>query len=254
MEAIPEAIAIMQNTDGIETMIPKTAIQTYMDVCKKWEEITMLQLEHDQYQKIVFGDVNNYIGIFKYIETDLTKFRELKQKNPHYLFKTDKDKFYYAPVKCKGRFEFTDLAMHKNKSKLVIPKGIYEYFVNGVLPQVYLQQNQNILDYCIGSKTNSGWQVTSQYLKDNNLTVDNLQKINRYYISNRGSKLIKVNKNDGRMIQLESGPWLATVYNKMTLNPKWDTYDINYKYYQQAIEKEIDNILGISCGQLDLFK
>ena len=29
MEAIPEAIAIMQNTDGIETMIPKTAIETY---------------------------------------------------------------------------------------------------------------------------------------------------------------------------------------------------------------------------------
>ena len=254
MEAIPEAQAIMQNTDGIETIIPKTAISTYMEVCKKWEKITMLQLEHDQYQKIIFGDVNNYIGVFNFVETDLTKFRELKKTNPHYLFKAEKDKFYYAPVKCKGRFEFTDLALHKNKSKLVIPKGIYEYFVNGVLPEVYLKENQNILDYCIGSKTNGGWQVTSQYLKTGELAVDNLQKINRYYISNKGSKLIKVNKNDGRMIQLESGPWLATVYNKMTINPKWESYNINYKYYLQAIEKEINNILGINCGQLDLFK
>tara|TARA_A200000159_G_scaffold158683_1_gene176280 strand:+ start:67 stop:882 length:816 start_codon:yes stop_codon:yes gene_type:complete len=253
MEAIPEARAIMQNTDGIETIIPESAKEEYYKVCKLWEETTELNLEHDEYQRLIFGDVNNYIGIFKPVETDLTTWREIKRKNPHYLFKVEKDKFYYSPVKCKGRFEFTGLALHKNKSKLVIPKGIYEYFVNNKLPEEYLKENTNILDYCIGSKTNNGWQVKAEYVKEGEAKSDNLQKINRYYITKSGSKLIKVNKNDGRIIQLEAGPWMSTVFNNMELKGKFSEYGINYKYYQQAIEKEINNILGFSSNQLNLF-
>jgi len=253
MEAIPEARAIMQNTDGIETIIPESAKEEYYKVCKQWEEATELNLEHDEYQRLIFGDVNNYIGIFKPVETDLTTWREIKRKNSHYLFKVEKDKFYYSPVKCKGRFEFTGLALHKNKSKLVIPKGIYEYFVNNKLPEEYLKENTNILDYCIGSKTNNGWQVKAEYVKEGEAKSDNLQKINRYYITKSGSKLIKVNKNDGRIIQLEAGPWMSTVFNNMELKGKFSEYDINYKYYQQAIEKEINNILGFSSNQLNLF-
>ena len=253
MEAIPKARAIMQNTDGIETIIPESAKEEYYKVCKQWEEITELNLEHDEYQRLIFGDVNNYIGIFKPVETDLTTWRKIKKKNPHYLFKIKKDKFYYSPVKCKGRFEFTGLALHKNKSKLVIPKGIYEYFVNNKLPEEYLKENTNILDYCIGSKTNNGWQVKAEYVKEGLAKSDNLQKINRYYITKSGSKLIKVNKNDGRIIQLEAGPWMSTVFNNMELKGKFSEYDINYKYYQQAIEKEINNILGFSSNQLNLF-
>ena len=82
--------------------------------------------------------------------------------------------------------------------------------------------------------------------------IENLQKINRYYISNHGIKMLKVNKNDGRIIQLEAGQWLQTVYNKMETK-EWDAYDINTKYYMQTIEKEINNILGISSNQLELF-
>ena len=215
--------------------------------------MTDLNLEHDEYQRLIFGDVNNYIGIFKFIETDLTRWREIKKKNPHYLFKVIKDKFYYASVKCKGRFEFTELALHKNKSKLVIPKGIYEYFVNNKLPEEYLKENTNILDYCIGSKTNRGWQVQSQYIKDGKAKSIDQQKINRYYISQRGGKLVKINKNDGRKIQLEAGPWMTTIFNKIELCEKWNDYDINYKYYQQAIEKEINNIIGFNNNQLNLF-
>ena len=132
MEAIPDAIPLLQNTDGIETIIPKKDKDKYMEICKQWEEITNFNLEHDEYKKIILADVNNYIAINK----------------------DDK-------AKCKGRFEFENLALHKNKSKLVIPKAIYEYFVNDILPEDYLKINKNILDYSIGSKTNGGWQVTS---------------------------------------------------------------------------------------------
>jgi len=64
--------------------------------------------------------------------------------------------------------------------------------------------------------------------------------------------MVKANKNDKRIIQLEAGKWLQTVYNKME-EKEWDAYDINTKYYMQAIEKEINNILGVSSNQLELF-
>tara|TARA_B110000858_G_scaffold85245_1_gene98475 strand:- start:284 stop:766 length:483 start_codon:yes stop_codon:yes gene_type:complete len=156
-------------------------------------------------------------------------------------------------AKCKGRFEFKNLALHKNKSKLVIPKAIYEYFVNGVLPEDYLKINKNILDYCIGSKTNSGWQVVADSLEDGILKQENLQKINRYYISDNGVKLIKRNKNDGREIQLEAGKWIQTVFNQIEEQENWEDYNINHRYYLTAIEKEINNILNVNSNQLALF-
>ena len=253
MERIPDAVALLHNTDGIETMIPRQYYDDYMKICEEWEDITNLQLEHDEYQKLVLADVNNYIGVNNYKDVDITTWRELKQSQPHYIYKVDNDKFSFAPVKLKGRFDFHNLQLHKNKSKLVIKKAIYQYFVNNVLPEDYLDKNKNILDYCIGGKSKGDWQQVARFVESGNYTEEHLQKINRYYISNGGVKIIKVNKNDGREIQLESGKWLQTVYNKMDIAPKWETYDINKAYYLSAIEKEINDILAVSSNQLKLF-
>ena len=223
MEAIPEAIPLLQNTDGVETIIPRSKVEIYNNVCKKWEEITNLNLEHDTYKKIVLADVNNYIAI------------DGNNK-----------------AKCKGRFEFQNLALHKNKSKLIIPKAIYAYFVNGDLPEYTLENNKNILDYCIGGKSKGAWQQVARSIKNNEGCEEKLQKINRYFISNKGVKIIKVNKNDNREIQLESGRWMQTLYNKVD-EKEWKDYDINQKYYLDAIEKEIDNIMGTKTNQLLLF-
>ena len=89
--------------------------------------------------------------------------------------------------------------------------------------------------------------------KDKVAQKDELQKINRYYISNKGCKIVKINKNDQREIQLESGQWVQTVMNKIE-NKKWSDYDINEKYYLNAIEKEINNIIGVKNNQLMLFE
>jgi len=224
-----------------------------MQICEEWEEKTNLNLEHDEYQKLVLSDVNNYIGVNNYIDVDITKFREVKQSLPHYLFKVKNDKFSYAPVKLKGRFDFHNLQLHKNKSKLVIPKAIYAFFVKNILPEDYLEQNKNILDYCIGGKSKGNWQQVARYVKDGKYTEDKLQKINRYFISKDGVKIVKVNKNDDREIQLEAGKWLQSLFNDMQVEPKWENYNINKLYYLQAIESEINSILTVSSNQLKLF-
>jgi hypothetical protein len=253
MERIPGAIALLQNTDGVETIIPKAFYDEYMLICKEWEDKTNLNLEHDIYQKLVIGDVNNYIGINDWITVDITKWRKIKEEQPHYLFKVENDKFSFAPVKLKGRFDFHNLQLHKNKSKLVIPKAIYNYFVHNTLPEEYLETNKNILDYCIGSKSKGDWKQVARKINGGVFEQEDLQKINRYYISHTGAKIVKINKKDQREIQLEAGRWLQEVFNDIKIQPKWENYNINKKYYLDAIEQEINGIIDVSSNQLKLF-
>ena len=234
--AIPEAFPLMQNTDGLEMMIPESKVDIYHTVCKEWEYLTKLTLEHDEYSKMIIGDVNNYIAVYK-----------------------------NGKVKCKGRFEWEDLekkkvaTLHKNKSFLIIPKAIYAYLVNGVKPEDFLEENKDIYDYCAGVKAKGGWHFETRQLGktetgDPLVITTKLQKIVRYYISNTGDKIIKCH-NDGREIQVEAGQWKQTVMNKF-INKPFEEYNIDIKYYLEEIYKEINNIEKVknrNTTQLTLF-
>ena len=182
MEKIPGAIPLMQNTDGVEIKIPKEYKDDYLGICKQWEDITNLQLEHDEYQKLVLGDVNNYIGLNNWKQVDMSIWRDVKAKNPHYKYKVDGDKFFFAPAKMKGRYDFFNLALHKNKSKLIIPKAVYNYFIHDILPEIYLNSNKNILDYCIGSKSKGDWKQVARNIKDGAFHEEELQKIDTIFL------------------------------------------------------------------------
>ena len=230
--AIPEAQPLMQNTDGLEMMIPDDKVDVYLDVCRQWELITQLTLEHDQYSKMIIRDVNNYMAV------------NTKGK-----------------VKCKGAFEWEDLSkkkvatFHKNKSFLIIPKAIYAFFVHGTKPEDFLEQNNNIFDYCGAVKAKGGWHFVTRKLENGEIINTKLQKIVRYYISNDGDKMVKCHQ-DGREIQVESGEWLQTTVNKLDPSKAYDTYDINKKYYLEEIYKEIEGIQAVNFNkpmQLSLF-
>ncbi len=213
-EGIPGSIPLMQNTDGLEMMIPEQYREKYFEICKVWEDMTSLQLEHDQYRKMIIADVNNYIAI-----------------------PTDEKK----EVKCKGRFEFDKLALHKNKSFLIIRKALYNYFVKDMSPEKTLSENKNIYDYCGGVKIKGEWEFKQICVVNGEIQHETLQKTLRYYISDSGCKIIKANKNDGREIQLEAGKWMQVVFNKYKkLN--WEDYNIDESYYLNYIYKEIANI------------
>jgi len=230
--AIPESIPLMQNTDGLETMIPLDKIDVYNKVCTEWEYMTKLSLEHDEYSKMIIGDVNNYIAIHK-----------------------------NGNVKSKGRFEWEDLekkkvnVFHKNKSFLIIPKAIYAYFVNGVKPEDFLAENQNIFDYCAGVKAKSGWHFEERAINNGELEINRLQKIVRYYVSNEGVKLIKCHK-DGREIQVEAGQWMQKAINDISSFTNFENADIDIKFYLENIYKEINQVEKVKSHkftQLSLF-
>jgi hypothetical protein len=221
-EGIPGAIPLMQNTDGLETMIPREYVDKYMEICKIWEGITNLQLEHDKYNKLVLGDVNNYIAVAE-----------------------------NGKSKCKGRFEYKDLALHKNKSFLIIPQALHAYFVDGIKPEKFIKENLNIFDFCGGVKIKGDWQFIERKIELGDYSETKLQDTIRYYISKTGSKIIKKHHSDGRDIQIEAGRWLQTTMIDYVEKP-FEEYDINYDYYLEKIRKEIES-LDPSTNQLSLF-
>lgn len=253
-EEIPEAIPLMQNTDGLEMMIPVNLVDRYMKVCEEWEKITNLKLEHDQYQKLILADVNNYIAVSKYKEVSEENYKELKKSEDHDLFKNQDGKFYYASTKCKGRFEFKDIALHKNKSYLVIAKALFNYYVHDTRPEDYLKNNKNIFDYCAGVKIKSNWSFYRTFVHNGDIVYEDLQHTLRYFISkSNAAKIIKRNISDSREIQVESGPWLQKVFNVYEDLP-WESYDINEAFYLDKIYREIDNIGSKpKSNQLSLF-
>ena len=222
VEGIPGSVPLMQNTDGLEMMIPKQYKQKYLDICAEWEKTTKLQLEHDEYKKMILADVNNYIAINT-----------------------------AGKSKCKGRFEFSDLALHKNKSFLIIPKAIYNYFVNDIPPEKYLADNRNIFDYCGGVKIKGDWEFVQTCVKNGEVTYEKLQPTLRYYVSEKGCKIIKRNIHDKREIQLESGRWMQELFINYE-KKDWKDYHVDDRYYLEAIEKEINNIIK-PVRQLTLF-
>lgn len=251
-EGIPGARPLMQNTDGLEIMIPAHSRDKYMEICREWEEITMLKLEHDEYQKLMLWDVNNYIGLFKYKEVKPEDFQQLKEKNPQDLFKVENGKFYHAATKCKGRFEFKDLALHKNKSFLIVAKAIFYYFIHSVPPEKYLSENRDIFDYCAGVRVKGSWKLQQTCIIDGQVVVEDLQKVTRYYVSKKGCKIVRVDKTNLQQVQIQAGKFLQTVFNVYEQKP-WAEYGVDDAYYLESIYKEIASVRPANTEQLSLF-
>lgn len=296
-ERLRGAIPLMQNTDGVEIMIPETEREKYLAICTEWEEMTGLELEHDEYQKLFIPDVNSYIGVFAFKEVDKDKYEKLKLSCPEDPIKEEDGKFYHAETKVKGRLAFKDLALHKNHSFLIIKKALFYYFVHDIKPEDYLKSNRDIFDYAGAVKGRGDWGFVETYIENEktvNLNVPDsekaaviekagllpgyekgywikkgmdpykargwktnvvyteimrgtvvkkeLQKTVRYYVSNKGSKMMKVNKLDKRELQVDAGAWSQTIFNVYEDKP-WEEYDINERYYLEKIYKEIKSLV-----------
>jgi hypothetical protein len=143
------------------------------------------------------------------------------------------------------------LALHKNKSFLIIPKAIYNYFVNDIDPETFLNENQNIFDYCGGVKIKGDWKFYEHSIVNGIFEKKPLQHTIRYFISNSGSKIIKTNLLDEREIQVESGQWMQSVFIDY-VEKDFKEYNVNNKFYLEKIKKEIDS-LEPNRNQLSLF-
>jgi hypothetical protein len=240
-ESIPGARPIMVNTDGGEIIIPREYEDLYHEICKKWEDLTKLELEFEAYDKLIIPDVNNYIGIFAGKEISKEDaVSKIKTEFPKPLIKrTKENKYFLFNTKSKGRFE-VDKPLHKNKSFRIKRIAYYYYFVHNQSAEKTLEENKNIYDYCGGTRAIGGFKFHLTCFTNNQLDTTSAQKTLRYYMSKKGCKILKV--KDDKVIKVEASKSLERIMNKFE-EKEFEDYEIDIQFYLREINREINRIL-----------
>ena len=207
-----------QNTDGITCKVPVEKEQVLKDIVTSIENKFRLEFEYTYFSKFIVRDVNNFIAV------------------------TD-----YGGVKQKGWF-VTKPNIEDSHNYLVIKKAIYEYFVNNKDPYEFIRNHDNIYDFCLSEKPSKKFDV---YWGN-----DQIQRLNRYYISRRGKRIYKISNDNKKSSLQDVANWAVQLLNKYEDKPM-DDYHIDYTFYISKCRNEIFNIENnatISTGnQLKLF-
>ena len=219
---------IMMNTDGMEIKIKRKDIPKYDKICKQWEKLTGLELEHEKYKFMFNRDVNNYVS--------MTESGKVKRKG-----------FFMIYDDYEGQY-------HKNPSATIIPLAINNFLVNQTPLHETITEHDNVHDFLYGVKGQRNFEYW--FLKTAENIVGKVDKRTeralRYYVSKTGSNMFKFWK-DGRKNNLQGVstgnlttalmniPRGGKIYNAKT----GETYypNINYDYYIQEAQAVIDQIM-----------
>ena len=207
--------AFYANTDGATFKVPNDKVEEFYQISNDYSEYVDIPIEFANYKRCYIRDVNNYI-----IETE-EGYRKIKGA---YASEVDFTKGYNMPV------------VAAVAEKVLLDNSDIE---------TELRNHSNIYDFCKAQKVGGQFTVETHYLKDGaELGIDQMQKTNRYFVSNTGSKLYK--KKEESLHDLVAG------YSVTVLNDYFDSsdYDINYGYYAKEVRKLI---LPFDQSQLSLF-
>lgn len=219
------------NTDGATFKVHKSKVEEFYAIGDAYSEYVDIPIEYANYEKCFIRDVNNYI-----------------------IVDTDGDR------KIKGAFSGKP-NLQGGFDMPVVAKVAEKVLVDGADIQEELERcaEEDIYDFCKAQKVGGQFTVERHYLdrETNTLGVEKMQKTNRYYVSNVGSKLYKVkpNKNAGKIVIVDD--WtpnarsvkvadvshhdLVAGYSINIFNDYFNKsdYDINYGYYSKEVRKLI---------------
>ena len=207
---------ISANTDGIVIKLYKHNKSKFDNIAKRWMKLTGLSADSEEYLMYINRDINNY-----YIE-------ELNGKSDS---KGDLNEFMYIK------------SLDKGYDMPIVARAVVNYF-KGIPVLETLYDSKNILDFC--KTQNVGRQFHVEFTKGN--TTTELQRFVRFYVTNNGGVLEKVNDNTKARNNMCAGKQVAVIN---TLDDQRIEYrNINYSYYYEAVLKIIDPIkLNISPNQ-----
>ncbi len=230
------------NTDGVVCIYKKRDKQLLSTIINQWQLKTGLTLEQTNYKKYIARDINNYITL-----------------------KED------GKCKFKGCFEI-DKELHKDPSQRIVAIALKEYFINNISVSDTIINHTDVFDFCCVDKKKGDAKLQSwTYDKSGNKEIQKLGKVVRYYVSNKGSQLMKIlpplakntitkteihkQKVDKAQINLFDFVEDVQVIKNREANLKknqycivfnryikQDKYDINYEYYIEQAEKIIKQI------------
>jgi hypothetical protein len=166
-------------------------------------------------------------------------------------------------IKTKGKYEYKNIPLHKNKSHAIIPKAVHDYWVHGTPVETTIKNHNNIFDFCAGVKSKKSEQKGNVHyemwkVNKEEIIKEKLSKTVRYFISKKGSTLIKFYET-GDFEQVEAPitngkqiikDWKITYFNKSYKLDNFEDYNIDYSYYISRAKKWINDIEQIGQNKL----
>lgn len=202
------------NTDGATFKVPVNLQNEFYKVCNDFVKFVNIDLEYTEYSKCIIRDVNNYL-----------------------ILKPNGD------VKEKGSF-VTDIQLDKGFNMPVVAKAVKAYFIDGTPVRQFIENYEDIYDFCKSQKIGGQYTVERHYIKDSKHCIEVMQKTNRYYVSKRGDVLYK--RKGDQLNNLVAG-FTVTLFNDYF---EAEDYKIDYDYYVHEANALIYNF---DKSQLSLF-
>lgn len=205
------------NTDGIVVKLYKRNKAKFEEIANDWKKLTKLDADSEEYKCYINRDINNYV-----IEEINGKVSYKGDLNPN-MYAVDLQKGYNMPI---------------------VAQAVVNYFLNNKPVLETLYECKNILDFC--KTQNVGKQFHVEFTVGSSREI--LQRNVRFYVTNKGGVLEKINDNTHGRNNMCAG-YQVSILN--TLDDKRIEYrNINYSYYYQESLKIIDPIkLNISPKQ-----
>lgn len=222
------------NTDGAISIVPKDKKDIFYQTVKEWEAITGFEMEYYIIKKYIRRDINNYIII-----DDKSK---IKKKGAFLSFKGILKGYAYpvvADALCEYFINGKDI-LDFLKETLNEPNGIYQFLKVQKMGDQFECYKQEVSRNII-TLSKSGKPLKKHKIEDIVINETKIAKSVRWYVSNSGVKLIKRkwldDKEEYSDAELQKGEFV-TIFNDYADNP----YDINFAFYVDLIQKEIDKI------------
>lgn len=205
------------NTDGIVVKLHKRNKAKFEKIAEEWKRLTKLDADSEEYKCYINRDINNYV-----IEEINGKISYKGALNPT-MYAVDLQKGYDMPI---------------------VAQAVVDYFLKDKPVLETLYECRNILDFC--KTQNVGRQFHVEFTVGNKREL--LQRNVRFYVTNKGGIIEKVNDNSGDRSGLCAGKQV-TILNTLD-DMRIEYRNINYSYYYQEALKIIDPIkLSISPKQ-----
>lgn len=204
---VPTFQLIQVNTDGITYRIHRDYEPLAAEICKQWEQFTLLELESVDYSRMFIRDVNNYVA------EDIKG--NLKQKGAYW----HPDPFDYAASISNA----SPPAWHKDFNPVIVPRAAVMAMVYSLDPETIIRAHTDPFDFMCRVKVDRSSQL---WIGDRQV-----QSTTRYFVARDGSPMRKISPPTGplgaykkrngisdaeynaRMIET-NGEWCETVCTK----------------------------------------
>jgi hypothetical protein len=224
---------ISNNTDGTTAIIPLGKIQEYHEINNKISREFKIDWEYCVIDKIIYTNVNNYIGFISKEYMVDSEGNEINVK--------EKPK-----VKKKGFYKHgNEIPLGDSVNEQAVSKALEFYWRDNIPVEEVLSNPDkydiHIYDYCKSNRISKDYEVF--YLNDK------VQNLNRYYFQRKGAYLLKRKKNKAKNtfehVNVGEGVALFNTYEQKS----FQEYNVNYQHY---IKKAATIIAEINNKQLVL--